>query len=277
MSERFLLNIFTKANLCEYFYNLIKKYEFKDKEEISDFLDVNPKLVKEVLNGLTFFELIEKKDNIFYVLDIGEDFKELPNNNGFRLFMMNKLRTETGNFPNWKYNAPNLLIIEYFLKEDITLIKKNDNMFIVDLNSYFKNRNYNQLQMNTNKFQNWCYIFEYLGFIQKVNKSDLLFYIDYSLMLSLIHLYSQKVNNKILYLKDFLDWVNNHFFLIPIEGKKIPNLICKTFYSLNRKKIIKLIKTGDKPLMELSNIPSLLRIPHEINAIEYMRGGEINL
>ncbi|MHA1327032.1 MAG: hypothetical protein ACTSRH_06890 [Promethearchaeota archaeon] len=269
-SESFLLNVFTKANLCEYFYKLIKNNKFKEKDEIAKLIGVRKELIKEVFEGLTFFELIEKKDNIFYPVNIDFSFEKLSADYNFKLYMLRKLREKAGDYPNWKKNAPNLLIIEYFLKNEIIIINKNDKIFVGKLNEYFRERKYNIMEMNTNKFQNWCKIFEYLGFIKRVNKSDLLFHIDYNLMISLIHIYSTQFNTEILYLKDFLNWISKNFFLIPIEGNKIPNLICKTFYSLMRKKIISFTKVGDRPLMELLDKPSLLKIPREVNAIKYL-------
>jgi len=270
IEEAFLLNIFNKSHLLYYFYNLIKNNSFKNEIEIVKLIDVPENLVKEVIRGLYFFELIEKIEDTYKRIEIPIISSQISEDINFKLYMLSILRSKIGNYLKWEKNAPNLLIIEYLIKNNIKIIERNDKIFCAELNDYFSKTSYNQIQMNTNKLANWCEIFHYLGFLTKITSSRFIFHINDEFFMSLMELYYSTLKNNVIYLKDFLDWVNKNYFLIPTKANKIPNIICKILYSLCRDKYFKFIKSGDKQLMELVDKPSLLNIPREINAIELL-------
>jgi len=240
---------------------------------------MDKKLVQRVGRLLQFFEMIEKKNDIYLVCEIPTQSDQISMSINFKLHILKKFRSIIGNFPKWKKNAVSFLIIEYLIKNNQLLINYTDPLLISKLNNYFSNeRDYkprqqgqgNIIQLNSNKLENWCEIFRYLGFINKISSKQYIFDIDNELLKALIIIFSEKLDSKILPLYEFFDWLNDIYFLIRITGNKIPEILCKKLYSLCKENFIRFIKSGDSQIMELRNKPIYLNIPANINAIELM-------
>ncbi|MHA1756750.1 MAG: hypothetical protein ACTSVV_08275 [Promethearchaeota archaeon] len=264
--DPFLLNVFNQAYLMYYLYDIIRYNKFKEIHEIEEFTNIDKKIIKEVLKGLHFFELIQKKNNFFLVK---KELTDIIQEEEFKLLVLKNLRRKVGNPQNWKKNASLLLVIEYLIEKNIVFIKNNDRIFCRDLTEYCKKRGYkHNIDINTNKLYNWCNIFHYLGFLRKITSSEFIFHINKDLFLMLINLYIREFNSEIVFLRDFLEWLNENYLLIPLEGRKIPILISKIFYSLNSTNQIEFLKSGDRQLVEFSDIPTTLKLPQKINAIK---------
>ncbi len=277
MSETYLLNILKEASLFPFLHKMIQENNFKDLAQLAKKLDLDGRLVKRNGKLLQFFELIEKKNDIYRACKIPILSTNISIEMNFRLHLLQKFRALIGDFPKWKKNAASFLIIEYLLKENQVLIDYKDSQLISKLNNYFINeRGYTPRQqgqgeiikINSNKLENWCEAFQYFGFLFKISARKFIFNIDNKLLKALIILYSDEINNKIIPLHKYLEWLNFNYFLIRIEGNKVPDIFCKKIYTLCKEKDIKLIKSGDWRILDLSNKPNYLNIPANTNAIE---------
>jgi len=276
MSEAFLLNEFKEASFCPYFYKIINKKKIKDESQIAELLDLDLELAKRVFKGMKFFELIEAKYEIYSTHPIYQH-KDLSEELNFKLYMLSILREKTGNHPDWKKNAANLLIIEYLIKNNIIFVDNQDLNLIDKLNNFFFQENQYKplnsrtkeiIKMNTNKMDYWCEIFQFLGFLRRFSSRQYLLYIDLTLFFALIEICPYKKKFKYIGIKELLSWIDENFFLLPLEGNKVPEIIARIFYSLCRQDKIKIINYGDLTLVDLQNKPKYLNIPPNANAIE---------
>ncbi|MHA1280969.1 MAG: hypothetical protein ACTSQP_00570 [Promethearchaeota archaeon] len=277
MTNRYILNEFEEIELFLYVYNFLKESEgVKDIEKIEILLDIRRDIILRIIKFMSFLEIIEKREEKYHVKEIQRELISYSFEHNLKLYILKKFREKTGNYPNWEKNAVLLLIGEYFFDKSRNLIYIKDKNLITDINKYFIQRNYKPLQqrekkiiqLNSNKFKNWAHIFTYLGFLVKVSDNIFIFNIDPDLIFSLIIKYSIKIRNNFIPLRDFLSWINNNYFLLPVRNNNIPLYFSKTLYYLCKQKRIELLKSGDTPIMNFSNIPQYLGISSIINSIK---------
>jgi hypothetical protein len=284
--ERFLCNTPLKLELGQDIWFNIRKKGILSKDTLYKIYGMDKKNsdnIESALTPLFILNMIKTTEKGLICGDIPKDIDDFMDKNqssGYKLLLLNKIRTLGGDYPNYKQQAHVLLTFKILSDQErgiIDIEKDDDILMLINREwpklKYFPKSQDGPISLNIQKFHYWKELAVFLGLIYPRKKlKEFLVSISPELSISLVQLFidtSEKIKTfGEAPIEEFIDFLKSRFLYIDeIRTGKYPmfnNVTQGMFLSIENSGVVKFVKEGDTSIYEIS----FLRPLKEINKLK---------